>query len=248
VLGHGTARHLNLVNQEGIDALVADHGRGIPEEHLRVQLDSAKRAPQGGGALELSELLIPRPEGAGGEVFPADLAELQACRPDRPLKVGNLEVDHFMAPRLEPPPKGRERIEVPRRGETQDADAAHGSSLPGDPCARAIHLGTFSVIDHVLPNGLSSVLCHDLVLLFHSEGANKFHDLGFGQGLFGAWGIQPVRYLALLTVVTSVNSSSPSRPVHLVSDAGLLRADDHMVATSGERLLALSLTMKLKHS
>ena len=35
-----------------------------------------------------------------------------------------------MAPRLEPPPQGRERIEVPRRGETQDADATHGSSLP----------------------------------------------------------------------------------------------------------------------
>ena len=90
--------------------------------------DSAKHAPQGGEALELAELLIPRAERAGGEVFPADLAEPQARRPDRRLEVGHLEVDHFMAPRLEPPPQGRERIEVSRRGETQDADTTHGSS------------------------------------------------------------------------------------------------------------------------
>ena len=132
VLGHGPARHLDLVDDEGIDALVADRGRGVPEEHHRLPSDSAKRAPQGGEALELTELLIPRAERAGGEVLPADLAELQARRPDRPLEVGDLEVDHFMAPRLEPPPQGRERIVVTRRGETQDADAMHGSILLSD--------------------------------------------------------------------------------------------------------------------
>ena len=129
VFGHGPARHLDLVDDEGIDALVADRGRGVPEEHHRLPFDSAKPAPQGGEALELTELLIPRGS-RRGEIFPADLAELQARRPDRPLEVGDLEVDHLMAPRLEPPPQGRERIEVTRRGETQDADPTDGSSPP----------------------------------------------------------------------------------------------------------------------
>src|SRR5262249_53915515 len=87
-----------------------------------------------------ADFLIPRAERAEGEVFPADLPELQARRPDRPLEVGDLEVDHFMAPRLEPPPQGRERIVVTRRGETQDADTTHGSALrswqPLCPCSR----------------------------------------------------------------------------------------------------------------
>jgi hypothetical protein len=98
VLGDGPARHLDLINDEGIDARVADRGRSVPEEHHRLLSDSAQRAPHGGEALEPAELLIPRPEGAEGEVLPADLAELQARRPDRSLEVGDLEVDHFMAP------------------------------------------------------------------------------------------------------------------------------------------------------
>jgi hypothetical protein len=130
VLGDGPARHLDLINDEGIDARVADRGRSVPEEHHRLLSDSAQRAPHGGEALEPAELLIPRPEGAEGEVLPADLAELQARRPDRSLEVGDLEVDHFMAPWLEPPPQGRERIVVARRRITQDADPTPGSSLP----------------------------------------------------------------------------------------------------------------------
>jgi hypothetical protein len=63
--------------------------------------DSAKPAPQGGEALELTDLLIPGAERSGGEILPADLAELQARSPDRLLEVGDLEVDHVMAPRLE---------------------------------------------------------------------------------------------------------------------------------------------------
>jgi hypothetical protein len=98
VFGDGPARHLQLINDEGIDARVADRGRSVPEEHHRLLSGSAQRAPQGGEALELAEFLIPRPEGTEGEVFPADLAELQARRSDRPLEVGDLDVDHFMAP------------------------------------------------------------------------------------------------------------------------------------------------------
>src|SRR5262249_17691949 len=41
----------------------------------------------------------------------------------------SLEVDHFVAPCLEPPPQGRERIVVTRRGEAQDADTTPGSAL-----------------------------------------------------------------------------------------------------------------------
>ncbi len=128
VFGHGPARHLDLVDDEGIDALIADRGRGVPEEHHRLPSDSAKHGPQGGEALELTELLIPRAEGAGGKSSRPIWRNSQARRPDRLLEVGDLEVDHFMAPRLEPPPQGRERIEVTRRGETQDADTTHGSS------------------------------------------------------------------------------------------------------------------------
>ena len=67
MFGHGPARHLDLVDDEGIDALVADRGRGVPEEHHRLPFDSAKPAPQGGEALELTELLIPRAERPGGK-------------------------------------------------------------------------------------------------------------------------------------------------------------------------------------
>jgi hypothetical protein len=129
VFSHGAARHLNLIDDEGIDALVADRGRGVPEEHHRFPFDPAKPAPQGGVALELGEFLVPSAERAGWEVFPADLAELQSRRPDRPLEVGDLEVDHFMAPRLEPPAQCRERVIVSGRGETQDTDSAHRSIL-----------------------------------------------------------------------------------------------------------------------
>src|SRR5262249_44264361 len=128
-LGHRPARHLDLIDDEGVDALVADRGRGVPEEHHSLPFDAAKPAPQGSEALQLADFLIPHAERAGGEVFPADLPELQAGRPDRPLEVGDLEVDYFMAPQLEAPPQGRERIVVARRRETQDADSMPGSSL-----------------------------------------------------------------------------------------------------------------------
>ena len=124
MFGHGPARRLDLIDNEGIDALIADRGRGVPEEHLRLPLDSANPAPQRGEALELATSSS-RAERAEGEVLPADLAELQPRGPDRPLEVGDLEVDHVMASRLQPPPQGRERIEVARRGETQDAYSTH---------------------------------------------------------------------------------------------------------------------------
>src|SRR5262249_17512668 len=104
MFGHGPTRRLDLIDDEGIHTLIADCGRGVPEEHYRLQSDPAKPAPQGSEALELTDLLIPRAERAEGKVFPADLAEPQARRPDRRLEVGHLEVDHFMAPSLEPPP------------------------------------------------------------------------------------------------------------------------------------------------
>ena len=87
-------------------------------------------AAQGGETLELAEFLVPRAEGAGWEVVPADLAKLQARRPDGPLEVADLEVDHFMAPGLQPPPQGRERVVVTRRGEAQDTDTSHGIVPP----------------------------------------------------------------------------------------------------------------------
>src|SRR5262249_60071453 len=116
--------------EEGIDGVGADGGRGIPEEHLRLQLDPAKRAPQGGEALESAEFLVPCAERAGGKVVTSDLAEPQPRGPDWRLEVSDLEVDYFITPRLQPSPQGRERIVMPWRGETQNADATHVSSLP----------------------------------------------------------------------------------------------------------------------
>jgi hypothetical protein len=98
VIGYSPPRHLDLIDDEGVDALVADGGRGVLEEHHRLPFNSAKPATQGGEALEFADLLIPRAERAGGEVFLADLAEAQARRPDRSLEVRDLEVDHLMAP------------------------------------------------------------------------------------------------------------------------------------------------------
>ena len=98
MFGHGAARHLDLVDDEGVDALVADRGRGVPEEHQRLAFDAAKPAPQGGAALELADLFVPGAERAEGEVVPADLVKLQARSPDRPLEVGDLEVDDLVAP------------------------------------------------------------------------------------------------------------------------------------------------------
>src|SRR5262249_37944467 len=94
-----------------------------------LQSNPAKSAPQGSEAREFTDFLIPRAERAGREIFPTNLAELQSRRTDRALDVGDLEVDHFVAPRLEPPSQGRERIEVTRRGETQDANTTLGSAL-----------------------------------------------------------------------------------------------------------------------
>jgi hypothetical protein len=132
MIGHGPARHLNLIDEEGLDALVADRVRGVSEYHLRLPFDPSYSDPDGSEPLELMDLLIPCTERAGGKVLPTDLAEFEARRPDRPLEVGDLEVDHLMAPRLEPPPQGRDRIEVARRGEAQDTNAAHKSMLLPD--------------------------------------------------------------------------------------------------------------------
>src|SRR5262249_27242029 len=98
VFRNGPTRHLDLVDDEGVDALVADRGRGVPEEHHGLPFDAANAAPEGGEALELADFLVPRAERAEREVLLADLVELQARRPDRGLEVGDLEVDHLMAP------------------------------------------------------------------------------------------------------------------------------------------------------
>jgi hypothetical protein len=60
-------RHLDLIDDEGVDTLVADHGRGVPEEHHRLSFDATKPAPQGGEAFELTDFLVPCAQRAGGE-------------------------------------------------------------------------------------------------------------------------------------------------------------------------------------
>ena len=120
---------LDLVDDEGIDALVADRGRGVPEEHHRLHVrfrevrDRRAARPSSWPSSSFRARREP-----GGKSSRPIWRNSQARRPDRLLEVGDLEVDHFMAPRLEPPPQGRERIVVSRRGKTQDADTTHGSS------------------------------------------------------------------------------------------------------------------------
>src|SRR6516225_8097346 len=62
-----------------------------------------------------------RAERTEGEVVLTDLAEPQPSGPDGRLQVGHLEVDHVVASRLQSPAQRGQRIEVARRGETQDA-------------------------------------------------------------------------------------------------------------------------------
>src|SRR5262249_53689912 len=120
MFGHRPTRRLDLIDNEGIDALIADRGRRVPQDHLRLHHDSANPAAQRGESFELAAFLVARAERAEGEVVLADLAEPQPSGPDRRLQVGHLEVDHVVASRLQSPAQRGQRIEVARRGETQD--------------------------------------------------------------------------------------------------------------------------------
>ena len=123
MFGHRPTRRLDLIDDEGIDALIADRGRRVPQDHLRLHHDPANPAAQRGESFELAAFRVGRAERAEGEVVLADLAEPQPSGPDGSLQVGHLEVDHVVASRLQSPAQRGERIEVARRGETQDADS-----------------------------------------------------------------------------------------------------------------------------
>src|SRR5262249_25815028 len=121
IFGHRPTRLLDLIDNEGIDAFIADRGRRVPQDHLRLHHDSANPAAQRGESFELAAFLVARAERAEGEVVLADLAEPQPSGPDGRLQVGHLEVDHVVPSRLQSPDQRGQRIEVGRRGETQDA-------------------------------------------------------------------------------------------------------------------------------
>src|SRR5262245_42206831 len=123
MFGHCPTRRLDLIDHEGIDALIADRGRRVPEDHLRLHHDPANPVAQRGESFELAPFLVARAERAEGEVALTDLAEPQPGGPDGRLQVGHLEVDHVVASRLQSPAQRGQRIEVARRGETQDADS-----------------------------------------------------------------------------------------------------------------------------
>src|SRR5262249_13222136 len=110
---HGPASQLALIDDEGIDALVVDRGRGVPKNHRRAQDHTANGASEAGDTPECAQLRVEPSDRPRRETLPADLVVFQARGPHRPLEVGDLEVDDFVSPRLEPPPKGRDRMEVP---------------------------------------------------------------------------------------------------------------------------------------
>src|SRR5262249_46163266 len=112
---------LDLIDDEGIDALVTDRGRRVSQDHLRLGDHSANPAAQRGKSFELAAFLVAGAERAEGEIVLANLAEPQPSGPDGRLQVGHLEVDHVVASRLQSPAQRGERIVVARRGETQDA-------------------------------------------------------------------------------------------------------------------------------
>src|SRR5262245_9786611 len=121
MFGHRPARLLDLIDDEGIDAFIADRGRRVAQHHLRLGDHSANPVTQGGESFELAAFLVARAERAQGEVVLTDLAKPQPSGPDGRLQVGHLEVDHVVASRLQSPAQRGERIVVARRGETQDA-------------------------------------------------------------------------------------------------------------------------------
>src|SRR5262249_37520725 len=48
MFGHRPTRRLDLIDHEGIDPLIADRGRRVPQDHLRLPHDSANPAAQCG--------------------------------------------------------------------------------------------------------------------------------------------------------------------------------------------------------
>src|SRR5262245_23061011 len=97
MFGHRPPRRLDLIDDEGIDALIADRGRRVPQEHPRLHHDSANPAAQRGESFELAAFLVARAERTEREVVLTDLAEPQPSGPDGRLQVGHLEVDHVVA-------------------------------------------------------------------------------------------------------------------------------------------------------
>src|SRR5262249_44807387 len=68
MFSHRPAGWLNLVDDESVDALIADRGRRVPKEHLRLHHDSANAAAQGSESFELAKFLVARAERADGKV------------------------------------------------------------------------------------------------------------------------------------------------------------------------------------
>src|SRR5215470_5683577 len=97
MFGHCPTRRLDLIDHEGIDALIADRGRRVPQDHLRLLHDSANPASQRGESFELAAFFVARAERTEREVVLTDLAEPQPSGPDGRLQVGHLEVDHLVA-------------------------------------------------------------------------------------------------------------------------------------------------------
>jgi hypothetical protein len=60
MFGHCPTRRLDLVDHEGIDALIADRGGRVPQDHLRLHHNSANPAAQRGESFELAAFLVAR--------------------------------------------------------------------------------------------------------------------------------------------------------------------------------------------
>src|SRR5262245_46375532 len=103
MFGHRPTRLLDLIDDEGMDAFIADRGRRVPEDHLRLHHHSANTAAERGESFKLAAFLVARAERAQGEVALTDLAEPQPSGPDGRLQVGHLEVDHVVPSRLQSP-------------------------------------------------------------------------------------------------------------------------------------------------
>jgi hypothetical protein len=97
MFGYRSTRLLDLIDNEGIHALIADRGRRFAQNHLRLHYHSVNPAAQRGESFELAAFLVARAERSEGEVTFTDLSEPQPSGPDGRFQVGHLEVDHVMA-------------------------------------------------------------------------------------------------------------------------------------------------------
>src|SRR5262249_10312332 len=97
MFGYCPTRRLDLIDNEGLDAFIADRGRRVAQDHLRLHRHSANPAAQRGESFKPAAFLVTRAERTEGEVVLTDLVESQPGGSDGRCQISHLEVNHLVA-------------------------------------------------------------------------------------------------------------------------------------------------------